>query len=133
MYSNLSPTIFSPSVLVLATPLAAQVSISDGDLSVNGLATIADDESANSGLSAGEGGASLDNLMYADGEGASSTDADNFAFANARSPTVMNELLLEHDIEPRLLTGGKDESEPIASNETADGRSLNRRITFIRN
>ncbi|NSX54050.1 OmpA family protein [Parasulfitobacter algicola] len=61
------------------------------------------------------------------------SDADNFALSNARSQTVMNELLLKHDVEVQLLSGGKGETSPVADNGTAIGRSLNRRVTFTRN
>ncbi len=61
------------------------------------------------------------------------TDADNFALSNARSQTVVNELKLEHDVDVTLLMGGKGESSPVATNESVQGRALNRRVTFIRN
>lgn len=234
MYPTLRTARFCFVLLVSSSPLCAQISLTDGDLSLDGLATITDGESTIGGLSVGEGGAAIDGVMSVDEDGARieglggaglngvtlnafgaavlsetrvetngsisfgsafetdalteafeqegatinvnilfdsgsaaltadgraqvaqvaeamdwldddvrilieghtdsiGTDADNFALANARSQTVMNELLLEHDIELRLLTGGKGESDPVASNETAQGRSLNRRVTFIRN
>lgn len=61
------------------------------------------------------------------------SDADNFALSNARSQTVINELVLVHDVDVTLLQGGKGESSPVADNETTQGRALNRRVTFIRN
>lgn len=61
------------------------------------------------------------------------SDADNFALSNARSQTVVNELKLVHDVDLTLLMGGKGESSPVASNDSAQGRALNRRVTFIRN
>lgn len=61
------------------------------------------------------------------------TDEANFALSNARAQAVANELMLVHDVSLKLLTGGKGESNPIASNNTDEGRSLNRRVTFVRN
>lgn len=61
------------------------------------------------------------------------SDADNFALSNARSQTVVNELMLVHDTDVTLLLGGKGESSPVAENDSDQGRALNRRVTFIRN
>jgi len=61
------------------------------------------------------------------------SDADNFALSNARSQTVVNELLLVHDVDVSLLMGGKGESSPVADNDSPQGRGLNRRVSFIRN
>lgn len=61
------------------------------------------------------------------------SDADNFALSNARSQTVVNELMLVHDADVTLLMGGKGESSPVADNDSTQGRALNRRVSFIRN
>jgi len=55
------------------------------------------------------------------------SDADNFALSNARSQTVVNELLLVHDVDVSLLMGGKGESSPVADNDSPQGRGLKAR------
>lgn len=63
------------------------------------------------------------------------TDADGDADANlalsvARAETVVAELIKRGVAESRLYAEGYGESDPIASNDTKDGKAKNRRIAF---
>ena len=56
------------------------------------------------------------------------SDADNMALSEARAQSV-KAMLVENGIDPkRLKTEGKGETQPVASNDTAEGRAKNRRI-----
>ncbi|MEJ2500350.1 MAG: OmpA family protein [Campylobacterales bacterium] len=56
------------------------------------------------------------------------SDADNMALSKARADSV-KAMLVEKGIDPqRLKTEGKGETQPVASNDTAEGRAKNRRI-----
>ena len=63
------------------------------------------------------------------------TDADGDADANlalsvARAETVVAELIKRGVAESRLYAEGYGESDPIAVNDTKDGKAKNRRIAF---
>lgn len=64
------------------------------------------------------------------------TDSDGSVEANQklseeRAKSVKNYLISKFGINPnRLITSGKGESEPIASNDTEDGKKQNRRVEF---
>ncbi len=60
------------------------------------------------------------------------SDEYNLDLSNRRARTVMAALMIDHDVAQKLVQSGKGEAEPIASNETDEGRALNRRVTFIR-
>ncbi|MEQ9506138.1 MAG: OmpA family protein [Hyphomonas sp.] len=52
---------------------------------------------------------------------------------SARRAAAIVAWLVERGIEPgRLNSSGKGESEPVASNDTADGKSLNRRVDVVK-
>jgi OOP family OmpA-OmpF porin len=56
------------------------------------------------------------------------TDAYNQGLSERRANSVKN-YLADHGVDAsRLATVGRGESQPIASNETRDGRALNRRV-----
>jgi OOP family OmpA-OmpF porin len=56
------------------------------------------------------------------------SDQSNKALSEARAQSV-KAMLVENGIDPqRLKTEGKGESQPVASNDTAEGRAKNRRI-----
>ncbi|MCA9714871.1 MAG: von Willebrand factor type A domain-containing protein, partial [Myxococcales bacterium] len=62
-------------------------------------------------------------------EGRSAEEA--YAIAHARAETVRAYLIEQHGVDPtRLVTRAAGRDEPIASNETKDGRAKNRRIEF---
>ncbi|MCA9752943.1 MAG: OmpA family protein, partial [Gemmatimonadetes bacterium] len=59
-----------------------------------------------------------------------STDT-NLALSQRRADAVLKYLVVNHGVEPgRLTARGLGPQEPIASNDTPDGRALNRRIEF---
>lgn len=66
------------------------------------------------------------------------TDSDGDANANLvlsqkRAVAVKNALINFYGISAsRMLTDGKGESEPVQSNNTADGKAQNRRVEFLR-
>lgn len=66
---------------------------------------------------------------HTDGDG----DADyNLDLSYRRSVTVVRMLIDQYNIEPsRLEVSGYGESRPIASNETDEGKALNRRVTLV--
>jgi len=60
------------------------------------------------------------------------SDAANQTLSEKRAYAVMNFLVQYGGIDPKRLTArGYGESRPIASNETAEGRQLNRRVEFV--
>ena len=60
------------------------------------------------------------------------TDEYNNLLAINRAMAVVEWLIFEGDIDPeRIVYSGAGRSEPIADNETEEGRSLNRRVEFI--
>ena len=57
--------------------------------------------------------------------------ATNLALSQRRADAVMKYLVVNHGIDPkRLEAQGIGPKDPIAGNETAEGRALNRRIEF---
>ena len=57
--------------------------------------------------------------------------ATNLALSQRRADSVMKFLVVNYGVEPqRLMAQGVGPNEPIASNETREGRALNRRIEF---
>lgn len=60
------------------------------------------------------------------------TDAYNFGLSARRAAAVRNVLVDRFGISPgRLWTTGYGESQPIASNLTAEGRAMNRRVIAV--
>jgi len=56
----------------------------------------------------------------------------NMKLSYMRASAVREYLEKEHDLDPlRLIPVGYGESRPIASNETLEGRALNRRVEFL--
>lgn len=56
----------------------------------------------------------------------------NWELSVARSVTVARYLVEEHDINPRrMVATGYGEHHPIDTNETAEGRARNRRVTLV--
>lgn len=59
------------------------------------------------------------------------TEELNQALSQRRADAVMKYLVVNHGIDPKRLTAeGIGPAEPVASNDTAEGRALNRRIEF---
>jgi OOP family OmpA-OmpF porin len=58
-------------------------------------------------------------------------EASNQALSEARADSVRDYLVEQGIAADRLETAGFGESNPIASNDTADGRAQNRRIEFV--
>jgi OOP family OmpA-OmpF porin len=59
------------------------------------------------------------------------TDAYNQGLSERRANAVMN-YLVDHGVAAsRLSTTGYGESRPIASNQTREGRALNRRVELL--
>ena len=58
------------------------------------------------------------------------SEADNLKLSKARARSVMNYLISKGISAQRLQSEGFGETLPIASNETAEGRALNRRVEF---
>lgn len=59
------------------------------------------------------------------------SDEDNMTLSENRALTVFNELKDEHAVDQSLYVVARGEQDPVATNETDEGRSLNRRVTFI--
>lgn len=56
------------------------------------------------------------------------TDAYNLDLSARRAKAVVDWLVKEGIAADRLVSAGKGEAAPVASNDTADGKSLNRRV-----
>src|SRR5690606_12679798 len=56
------------------------------------------------------------------------TDAYNLDLSARRAKAVVDWLVREGIAADRLVPAGKGEAEPVANNDTADGKSLNRRV-----
>jgi len=60
------------------------------------------------------------------------SDAYNQKLSERRAQAVANYFIAQHGIDPkRLKAVGYGESRPIASNDTEEGRALNRRVEFV--
>lgn len=59
------------------------------------------------------------------------SDASNLTLSKNRSAAVKKWLVDRGIATDRIRTDGKGESQPRATNDTADGRALNRRIEFV--
>ena len=57
-------------------------------------------------------------------------DTDNNRLSTARAKAVYDQLIAKGISPQRLRYEGKGESEPVASNDTEDGREQNRRTEF---
>ncbi|TDQ33421.1 OmpA family protein [Zeaxanthinibacter enoshimensis] len=67
-------------------------------------------------------------IGHTDSDGA---DAANLALSKQRADAVRDILVEVYGVAPaRLATEGKGESEPVASNDTPDGKAQNRRVEF---
>lgn len=55
-------------------------------------------------------------------------DAYNQSLSSRRAQAVVDWLVARDIAKNRLIASGKGETDPVASNETADGRALNRRV-----
>lgn len=61
------------------------------------------------------------------------TDDENLTLSKNRAISVKNALIKDFGIDAsRMITDGKGEAEPIESNSTANGKSQNRRVEFIK-
>ena len=58
--------------------------------------------------------------------------AQNEALSRARAEAVTAALVQRGVADGRLVPEGKGEAEPVASNDTPDGRALNRRVELVR-
>lgn len=58
-------------------------------------------------------------------------DADNIQLSKNRANQVKSNLLSKSIDSDRLFTWGLGEKSPIASNETDEGKAINRRVEFI--
>lgn len=61
------------------------------------------------------------------------SDTYNLNLSKQRAETVVNYLINKGIDGKRLIAIGKGESEPIATNETEEGRAVNRRVEYILN
>ena len=64
---------------------------------------------------------------------AKGTDSYNQNLSDRRAVAVVNELKKLDVNSSRLTSRGYGESQPIASNDTAEGKALNRRVTALIN
>ncbi len=60
--------------------------------------------------------------------------ADNWSLSTERANSIVRVLRDSYAVDPaRLLAGGRSKYNPVASNDTKEGRALNRRIQIILN
>ncbi|AKA34510.1 OmpA family protein [Flagellimonas lutaonensis] len=77
-----------------------------------------------------ESGMNLKIVGHTDADG---SDENNLALSQKRAEAVKNALVSVYGISAdRLTTEGKGESEPIADNNSPDGKAQNRRVEFIK-
>ena len=68
-------------------------------------------------------------LGHTDGDG---DDATNLKLSEQRAEAVKNILVTEYGIDKsKLTTEGRGETQPLANNNTAEGKAQNRRVEFI--
>jgi outer membrane protein OmpA-like peptidoglycan-associated protein len=68
-------------------------------------------------------------IGYSDSSG---SDAANQKMSEARAKAVMDYLVTRHGIDPsRITSRGAGSADPVASNDSAEGRSMNRRVVII--
>ena len=64
---------------------------------------------------------------------ADGTDSNNLTLSKQRADAVKNAMIYKYDIRAtRIVTDGKGEGIPVASNDTNEGKSQNRRVEFIK-
>jgi outer membrane protein OmpA-like peptidoglycan-associated protein len=64
---------------------------------------------------------------------ATGSESANQSLSQQRAESVKQYLTSEHDIAPsRLAAVGKGESNPVASNDTPEGRQSNRRVELVK-
>jgi chemotaxis protein MotB len=58
--------------------------------------------------------------------------ASNWELSTARATMVLRELIERHGISPsRLSAAGYADERPLATNDTAEGRAVNRRVELV--
>ncbi|MCK0161700.1 OmpA family protein [Allomuricauda sp. F6463D] len=73
---------------------------------------------------------SLNIVGHTDSDG---SDENNIALSKSRAESVKEALVSVYGIsESRLKSEGKGETEPVAENDTAQGKAQNRRVEFIK-
>ena len=70
----------------------------------------------------------VDVYGYTDSTG---SDAYNLSLSKARTGSVASYLESQKVVPQRVITRGMGESQPIASNDTPEGRALNRRVEIV--
>ena len=68
------------------------------------------------------------NILIEGHADATGTEEWNLELSRLRAQSVSNYLAGQQVMEPRFTTMGYGESQPIATNDTADGRAANRRV-----
>ena len=67
-----------------------------------------------------------------DNSGVAKGFKDNLELSALRAANIVRVLTDQYGVSPnRILAGGKGDTAPVTSNETADGRRQNRRVDFI--
>ena len=74
-------------------------------------------------------GATAEIIGYSDNTG---SEASNQAISEARAKAAQDYLITRHGIDPsRISARGVGSAEPAASNDSAEGRAMNRRVVII--
>lgn len=102
------------------------VSFAFGSTEIDEAAGVVLDEAARQLVAAGDVGVRIDG--HTDSIG---TDAVNQAVSKGRAESVRRYLLERGVAEARLTTAGFGASRPISSNDTREGRALNRRVELL--